>query len=398
MSKVVAETKPVINIEKAEKAIQNYFKRQFVCYSDTLHVLTNGLEFGENVLLYGRGGHGKSLMVEEFFKALFKESGFTEDQAKENKLLYIKALGKGTKIEDIFGGLKLKHFQETGELEYNVENSFMNYEYVVFEEGFDAPLPVLEQLKDILTAKEFRNGHQTFKLKTKCIIICTNRSKEELADNDSLKALMERFPYEMKVEWSSYSSDDYFELFQKRKSAGELKGGSLSDLNTFANMVEMANRNTFISPRTAVKACKVYLKKGLDGLKGISGFKPGVIRNLIRRRAEIEEVEKAKRTYNLFDSNVRNLLSKLQSLSSDSLEKAIACKGAINVIYNDINSNLSVRDTLYDQKQNLLNTVSNVQNSIESNITRLQSGVNITKVEKYKGELSSLIQKHNNAA
>jgi hypothetical protein len=46
------------------------------------------------------------------------------------------------------------------EFEYLVENSFMNHEYVVFEEMMDAPDFILEQLKDILSSRCLEMEHK----------------------------------------------------------------------------------------------------------------------------------------------------------------------------------------------------------------------------------------------
>jgi hypothetical protein len=52
----------------------------------------------------------------------------------------------------LFGGLDINKFHDEGVLEYLLDNSFMNHEYVVFEEMMDAPDFILEQLKDILSS------------------------------------------------------------------------------------------------------------------------------------------------------------------------------------------------------------------------------------------------------
>lgn len=249
-----------------------HFRTKFINSDKVANILSLGKDMGEHVVLFGRGGHGKSVMTEEFFK-------FHDIKP------FVKSLGKGTMIDDLLGGLKIKEFQEEGKLEFNVENSFMNYEYVVFEEAFDAPLPVLEQLKDILTAKEFRNGNQTFKIKTKFIVVCTNRTRHELAEDDSIKALMERFPYELKVEWDDYSAEEYNKMFRKVLN---------TSLNEFAMMVEEANKVHFISPRTAIKAAKVYQEFGLKELQYVAGFSSGVVEALEEKSEELKKLAKLK--------------------------------------------------------------------------------------------------------
>lgn len=233
-------------------------KDGFVKCDKVEEILKLGVAVKENVVLFGKGGHGKSMMVDSFFK----QSGIEP---------YVKALGQGSTIEDILGGLKMKLFTEEGKIEFEVENSFMNHEYVVFEEAFDAPMQVLEQLKDILTSGKFRNGNQIYDVKTKMIVVCTNRTKDEIAEDNSIKALMERFALELKVEWDSYEVEDYSEMFQAQTNDSEF---------LFSSLIVRANEKTFISPRTAMKALKVFKKGGLDLLTYITGFNQNIIDEL----------------------------------------------------------------------------------------------------------------------
>lgn len=217
----------------------------------------------EHIILYGNGGFSKSLIVEDFFR----KKGITP---------YVKTLGAGTTIDSVFGGMDIDLFmngkkdehgvliEKAGKIEYLVENSFMNHEYVVLEEGFDAPDFILEQFKDILTAKEFRNGSQKFPIKTKLIVICTNKNRTELAVNSSIKALMERFPLEIKVEWDNYTSIKYDYMFME----------SFGKQNKMLSYIceELHKNSTTISPRTAVKCLFGIEKCGTDYLSYIAEF------------------------------------------------------------------------------------------------------------------------------
>ena len=71
-------------------------------------------------------GHGKSEITLDFLKA----KGINP---------YIITMGTGMTTDRLFGGLDIPTFEKTGKIEYLVENSFMNHEYVIFEEMFDAP-------------------------------------------------------------------------------------------------------------------------------------------------------------------------------------------------------------------------------------------------------------------
>ena len=230
---------------------------------------------GENLILFGPGGHGKSELVEWFL---------------ENKghVPYIKTMGAGTTTEQLFGGIDLKKFNETGQLEFLVENSFMNHEYVVFEELMDAPDYILEQLKDILTSKKFRQGGQVFPIKTKLIICCTNRNREEFSKNDSLKALMERFPLEYKVQWDNYTRTTYGFLFKT------LFGRNFKTLEYI--LEKLAQASSTVSPRTAVKVAKVLEKNGndyscLQFFADFSGKNDKMVKEEIKKYKALEEIE-----------------------------------------------------------------------------------------------------------
>lgn len=67
----------------------------------------------KNVFLYGRGGHAKSQIAEEVLKFI--------DPAGTNS--YVLSCGEGLTEEKLFGGINLKKFNTSGELEYLVENS-----------------------------------------------------------------------------------------------------------------------------------------------------------------------------------------------------------------------------------------------------------------------------------
>jgi hypothetical protein len=89
----------------------------------------------------------------------------------------------------------------------------MNHEYVVFEEMMDAPDFILEQLKDILSSGEFRNGTQCILSKLDLLYVIQTKL-EEFSKNDSLKALMERFPLEHNVVWANYTDISYTTLLE----------------------------------------------------------------------------------------------------------------------------------------------------------------------------------------
>jgi hypothetical protein len=256
-------TKKVIApiIEEEEESVID----SFVFMDKTLALLDIGIKTGKNIVLYGPGGHGKSELALEFFLS----KGINP---------YIITMGTGMTTERLFGGIELDKLNE-GKIEYLVENSFMNHEYVIFEEMMDAPDFILEQLKDILSRGEFRNGSQVYPIKTRYIVCNTNRTREEFAKNDSIKALMERFPLEHNVVWDNYTEIAYNTLLEKRFGKGRV------DPTIPFILQEYVKAGINISPRIALDCYSVYETCGPDSLIYIAEFarKPEIIKEALKK-------------------------------------------------------------------------------------------------------------------
>ena len=232
---------------------------KYVFMEDTIEALD--LAFGSNfedrkrnIVLYGRGGNAKSSIIEDFYK---------------NKGIkpFVLTMGQGMTIEKLFGGVDISHFigeNPTGKIEYLVENSFMNHEFVVFEELFDCPSEVLESLKDVLSSGILRQGGQIYPLKTRQIICATNRLRTDYAKDASIAALLERFPLEVKTEWKEYTSIQYSVLLSKR--LGDADPLLVSILH------EMNKKGKTISPRIALVAGELMQQCGPDCLRFIADF------------------------------------------------------------------------------------------------------------------------------
>lgn len=270
------ENQTVKTAEKLDIATGSVKTTDFVFMEKTLTVLNLGIESGKNVILYGPGGYGKSELTEAFFN----EKGITP---------YTITMGTGMTTDRLFGGLDIPTFNSTGKIEYLVENSFMNHEYVVFEELFDAPDFILEQLKDILSSGVFRNGSQVFNIKTKYIICATNRTREEFSKNASLQALMERFPLELNVIWDNHNEITYNTLLESKFGVGNVDPVVPFILERYAK------KGVTISPRVAVTAYQIFMHSGVDGLMFIADFnkKSDILKDAVKEfedSAKLNEV------------------------------------------------------------------------------------------------------------
>tara|TARA_R110000772_G_scaffold57842_4_gene130926 strand:- start:3091 stop:4455 length:1365 start_codon:yes stop_codon:yes gene_type:complete len=235
--------------------VQRIVDEKYIFSEDVVDILFAGMESKKNVILWGRGGHGKSEITELVLKEMYDKGLITEEP-------FIQAFGDGLTEEKLFGGMDIKRYKAEGVIEYLPLNSFMNHEVVVFEEIFDAPASVLLSLKDIMTSKKFRQGSETFNIRTKIIIGLTNKSKKDFSDkNDSLKALAERFALTLKVEWDHYKKTNFLKLFNVVFGTEKYKEHS-KKLSELANIIDINNADgaSFVSPRTAVNAAELFMK------------------------------------------------------------------------------------------------------------------------------------------
>ncbi len=221
----------------------------------------------ENIIMFGPGGYGKSDAAILFHEYLHKNN------AVESAKPFIMSFGQGMTEEKLLGGIDMKTFQDSGEINYLLQNAFVQHEVVIFEELWDAFPAVLLILKDILQSKCVRMGNQVMPIKTKMVIACTNRSREEVVEDASTEALMQRFLFEKEVAWKSHTPGDY-------KSALNAASNTSTDTNiaeAVANICAASNNENYIvSPRTCGKAYKSALINGIESLKGMYGLGEGL--------------------------------------------------------------------------------------------------------------------------
>jgi hypothetical protein len=135
-------------------------------------------------------------------------------------------------------------------------------------------------LKNTLTEAQLENGAQVYPMRTKAMLLLTNKKPQDVvefvdeASQNSIAALMERFPLHMIVEWDSYESRDYMGMFVSLEEAMDGCPGftfkELVELRQWVSQVRIprevlavltelvaeANEQSggIISPRTAVHA------------------------------------------------------------------------------------------------------------------------------------------------
>jgi|AGTN01.1.fsa_nt_gi hypothetical protein len=243
---------------------------KFVGFDEFSRLMAVSMVTGRNLIAFGPGGHAKSEGVKYALRLV-------SDQAADT---YVQSCGEGMTEERLYGGVDLKALEEEHVLQFNAEHSFLMARWVVFEEMLDMPDAAALSLRDTLTAKELRNGRQRETMRTESIFALTNREPREKAGLDpSYKALLERFPLQIRVGWSSYTGKDYLRLFEKVRNwtrVPELAAGALMPAleetrelfyrvtiddecaETLANLLAKAgSKGSPISPRTAIYATEI---------------------------------------------------------------------------------------------------------------------------------------------
>jgi hypothetical protein len=340
------------------KDFTNHTNKKLYKMQSTAKCLACAWNAGENVILFGPGGYAKSSIAEVFGDYL-KQEGITETD------VYVLSFNQGITEEKIYGGMDVKKFQDTGEIIYNLQNAFASYEYVVFEEMFDAFPSVLLSLKDTLTSGFVRNGNQMVPIKTKMIVACTNRSRKEIITDLSTAALFERFVAEHEVKWASHDLKDYTDMFD-----------TLDILNDTTHIVaemvvDVIKKNGYgvlpISPRTAVKAANFVINNDDDftSLEYFNGFKKTVEEfkaKLKERQLDTENFKEIKDYFFSCVTDVSRIIkaSKEKSDNGSIVEMIKQCGFKMDSFPKN-------RDKVSDFKAACYRTVTSIMNEIATN-------------------------------
>lgn len=318
--------------------VKSQIASRFAYSEDVAEMLYTAMQCGEHCVMFGPGGHGKSEMSIEFFNSLGIEP-------------FVQALGPGTTTEQLLGGMDMQLFNTTGKIEYLVEHSFMNHEYVVFEEAFDAPVYVLTTLKDILTSKCLRNGSQIFPIKTKMIVINTNHSRTQIADDLSIKALMERFPLELEVKWQAYHEGNYMSMFN-------LLFGSSTEVKNYNTVAKLCgtlySEGITISPRTAVKMAKIYSTVGAAGLKYIAEVPMSAYDELATLENAAKQDQISKDLLEGYATQITELYAKTEEQITDHTECLKASKSFARI--RKALDKITVTESYFEEKQRLMDS------------------------------------------
>jgi len=240
------------------KKVQQDLAKDFYNMDETIAVLYYAMLTGSNVILYGPGGFGKTELTKAFLNYFDIPS-------------IVKVGYSGMDVEALLGIPDIKKLMNESEYKVAFEKSiFNNAGVLVLEEFLDVKPTVAAALKDILTAGGLREGENLIPSKIGPVIICSNKSPDEVTTDLSTAAFYkERFPYSINVNWTDFSTKAYMQLFDIVK---DITPATKDKYQLIAEICSYTSTNgDIVSPRIALEATSLYLtSKSIDSIKYIS--------------------------------------------------------------------------------------------------------------------------------
>jgi energy-coupling factor transporter ATP-binding protein EcfA2 len=243
---VVEAIKNHLSNVKVEDVIDSCAE-DFVFQEETIKKIYAGIYTTNNVILYGPGGFGKSVLIKHLTEKLGIPTVY-------------KVCHKDMSLEELFGIPNISKLMQESTFETAFENSlFAQPGILILEELFDARPEIIAGLKDVLTEKGFREKGSKKESLISSVIVLTNKNPDDLATDDSLAAFfVERFPIKHNVVWKSFKKKDYLKFLRTIfKTDGEV-------FDVLAYI--FSNNKIRISPRRASQITSTVLELGIEYL------------------------------------------------------------------------------------------------------------------------------------
>jgi len=336
------------------KALIETLSSDFVYHEEATRKIYAALATGNNAILFGPGGFGKSVLV----KAICKELGLP---------IVFKVGYKGMTPEEILGVPNMNKLLEESKYETAFENGvFSKKGILILEEFMDADPSTAAALKDVLTEKGFREGNDFKESLISSVIICGNKTPDDVSLDDSTAAFYkERFPYRHKMVWKTFQEDDYIRFF-KAYFDSEIYSNKIKEIILVAKLC--AGTEERVSPRVAAQAASCAIELGPEFLDTIEGIDTSMISEMISQ-VELQTIyiDDVKLLEKIKDQAVKTI-DELR-LNSKSLEEYVAIGEVLKGVKEKLSSKSFNDDTieLYSEVNSLIEYAISVIN--QSNLT-----------------------------
>lgn len=308
------------------------------------------LATGNNALLYGPGGFGKSVLVKRICEVL--------------GLPIIYKVGyKGMMPDELFGVPNMKILMEESRYETAFENSlFSKPGILILEEFLDADPSTAAALKDILTDKGLREGSTRKESLISSVIITGNKTPEDLSEDDSTGAFyLERFPFRHNTQWERFKEEDYMKFF-KVYYTSEVYDDQYQVLTFVARLC--AGTNELVSPRVASQAASVAIELGVDYLDTLVGLDTTLISDIKYQLENDTEQVKENEFLNRVQAEV---ICCIDSVRVFNLDKAMSAKAALTTINEKLHE-YEISDSNYHRLKEIYTLIDHGLEQIEKSL------------------------------
>jgi len=321
--------------------------KKFYKSEEVIEFLYSVLTSRGNGILHGPGGFGKSQITKEFL-------------AYFDIPCIVKVGNSATDVESILGIPNIEKLTKESEYEIAFEKSvFALPGVLVLEEFLDVRPTVAAALKDILSEGGYRQGNGFMDSKVGSVIICSNKTPEEVSIDLSTAAFYkERFPYSSYVCWEDFSYTAFYEFYKL------VYGEEVEDNDKYQLLADICSssctNDAVISPRIAIKARDLFLTSGsISNLKYLASID----------YSKIEEVEhnlRERNFYKVLFNDVINIRSLIMEYHPTTGDEYLGLLSYMNTLKSSFKKSNIIGDALIKEVSSLLSL-------IEIKITDLKS-------------------------
>jgi len=233
---------------------------KFLKHENLVEDIHTVLSMGNNMIIQGDGGFGKSDIVNSVCEELGLDINYL-------------VCNESTTVSDVLGPIDINNYLDGEGYQRDFEKGVFRTEGVlVIEEAFDAPADVITAIKDVMSRKKLvhKDGHVESLVSN--VILITNVLVGDLPKTPSINALLSRFVITHTVD-CNWSKDDYNNLISLRFNSMDY------DLVEYLSMV--FSLSTGMSPRRALDISPIIDKKGTSFLNRVLDIKESDIESFI---------------------------------------------------------------------------------------------------------------------